>query len=96
MRPPTEEQWYRWKLAECQVPEHLHEGLVLYFMHHKKPGSFLLAVLQNNLSDACGRADETSGRHFPEIMRFLYCHAPGVAWGNDELVRAWLAQTGGA
>lgn len=86
------EEAYYIQLVTCRVPVHLQDGLVLYLVHHKKPGSFLLAVLKNNLRDACGSADETSGRHLPELVRFLYSHAPAVAWGNHALVTAWLQE----
>ena len=61
-------------LAQSKVPTHLHAGLVRYFVGHVKPGSFLLAVLSGNLSDAERRGEwKLEGRPDRHLARL--CHA---------------------
>jgi hypothetical protein len=79
------------RAATARVPIGLRDGLVWYCAARRAPGSFLLAVLRNDLKDAVGRADEISSRHFAEILGFLYNYAPGPCWGSPEHVEAWLA-----
>jgi hypothetical protein len=78
------------RMIECQVPDHLHEGLVEYLAARRPVGSFLTAVLSNNLMDACVRADDLSRPHLVEIALFLLNYAPANAWGNEKAVFDWL------
>ena len=53
-------------------------------------GDFLKAVLENNLREALGRADDDNLRDIHEIV--MYCHnkIPGLCWGSPEKVKKWL------
>lgn len=82
---------YRRELADCRVPEHCRPGLIDYLVEGRPPGDFLRAVLENDLKDACGRADHINLRALPEYVRFLYNHAPAPSWGSPEKVQQWLA-----
>lgn len=66
--------------------------LMRYVNDKIPPGSFLRAVLENNLKDAMGRADMTNRRRVFEYVEWLYNKAPGVCWGSPENVEAWLAR----
>lgn len=81
----------RAKLAEHDVPESLHEGLVEYFAARRPVGGFLRAVLENNLVQACARADPYNRPHVADLMFFLVNHVPGPSWGSHAAVEAWLA-----
>lgn len=83
------ENSYYQKLAMCGVPEHLHDGLVLYFSHRYQPGDFLLAVLRNDLTQAVNRSDDTD--NLAAVVRFLVWNVPSVAWGSPEKVKSWLS-----
>ena len=89
----ADEEEYRRRLDAAGVPEHLHEGLVGYLVHRIPPGHFLIACLENNLSDVMSRADETSRAGLFSIVKFLYNDAPNIAWGSQNKVTAWLART---
>lgn len=91
LAPTVAEVSYRTAMLKAGVPEHIHDALVLYLVHRVRTGSFLRAVLENNLKEAVARADEVSGRHLVEIVRFLYTCAPHPCWGNQEAVDRWLA-----
>jgi len=77
-------------MEKCEVPDYLREGLNLYLTAHIPTGSFLLAVLSNNLREACDRADYESRTHIWNIAFFLNNYAPIGSWGSREAVRAWL------
>jgi len=70
----------------------IKEGLDRYTQHHVQTGSFLRAVLENDLRDAVCRADDDNMRDLREIVMYVYWELPGQCWGSPELVRAWLAQ----
>lgn len=88
---------YRTHLRNClldgNVPEHLHEGLVAYLTERRPVGSFLHAVLANDLTQAITRADPISTLGLRETVLFLLNHAPAPAWGSHEQVDAWLEDT---
>lgn len=69
-------------------------GLELYFMQGIEPGSFLTAVLENNLREACGRADDTNRHLLFEHVSWLYNEAPGMSLGSPEKVRRWIESGG--
>jgi hypothetical protein len=85
-----DEEFYRAKLHASGVPEYMHDGYILYLLHGIPPGDFLLAVLTNNLRDACGRADNDNARALSRHVYFLYNYAPGNAWGSVDDVTRWL------
>lgn len=84
------EEFYLEGLTEYGVPEHLHGGLVRYLVQHIQPGHFLTAVLENDLREAMGRADDVSRAGLYSIVLFLYNDAPAPCWGSPEAVAAWL------
>jgi hypothetical protein len=69
---------------------YMADGLRLYFEHRIPPGSFMLAVLSNDLSDACGRADWLNRQNICRWVDWLRNYAPREAWGSPERVQAWL------
>jgi hypothetical protein len=71
------------------VPHHLRPGLVRYFADGIMPGSFLQAVLVNDLTQAVRRADPESCAALGPLVTFLLMHAPSIAWGSREAVLAW-------
>ena len=77
---------------EAKVPEHILPGLKRYVDHHIEPGGFLRAVLENDLKEAFGRADEDSRNGLFDIVCWLYNCAPGKCWGSPEKVQAWLRE----
>lgn len=87
-----ERMWLSY-LVKTEVPEHLHGGLARYLVHRIRPGSFLTAVLENDLKMAVAKADSTSRRALPELVDFLYQLAPRKSWGSVEAVEAWVKRT---
>lgn len=71
------------------VPEHNHVALRRYLFNGIIPGSFLKAVLENNLFLAVRFADAVNKRHLASIVEWLYQYAPAECFGRPEYVAAW-------
>jgi hypothetical protein len=76
------------------VPEHCISGLVRYVTDGVAPGDFLMAVLEGDLFEALGRADDTNIRALPEYGMFLWNDVPAICKGSPERVRAWINHNG--
>jgi hypothetical protein len=84
------EQDYRASLERSGIPDYMHDGIVLYLMHGIPPGSFLSAVLSNDLRKAVSRADETNMQLLSRYVIWFYNHAPASCWGSPERVDEWM------
>jgi hypothetical protein len=73
-----------------RIPEHCRDGLLNYLRYGIHPGSFLEAVLSNDLREACSRADHINLRALSDYVFVLYNDAPCGAWGSPENVQAWI------
>ena len=74
------------------VPPMLLEGLERYRDQRIPTGSFLRAVLENNLKEAVGRADTHSQLALCAITSWCYNNLPSNSWGSPEKVTAWLGE----
>lgn len=72
------------------IPDYMIEGLDLWIRFGVLPGDFLVAVLCNDLMEACGRADETNLRNLPAYCAYLYNQAPPGCFGSSAKVEAWI------
>jgi len=72
---------FRKNLAD-KVPEHLREGLARYVIHGIVPGSFLSAVLGNDLHGAIRYGDDDSLAGIKPIITFLYNSTPAACFGS--------------
>ena len=90
MPDPILEAAYRERLAMRQIPAGMHDGIIRYLVDGVPPGSFLLAVLSNDLTEAVNRCDAMNERYLADYVRFLYHHAPAIAWGTPERVWTWI------
>lgn len=52
--------------------------------HGIMPGSFLTAVITNDLNGAVGAADHLNIRLIPEYVFYFYNYCPGNCWGSIE------------
>ncbi|HRR29658.1 MAG TPA: hypothetical protein P5270_09905 [Victivallales bacterium] len=76
--------------AVFELSERDIEPLKLFIEHGIMPGSFLEAVLRNDLKEAMGRADVFNRRKVFEYVQWLYNKAPSDCWGSNDKVDAWL------
>lgn len=60
-----------------------------YLNHGIEPGSFLTAVLSNDLKGAVMRADATNLHRLDQIVGYIYHHLPAHAWGSPTQLEIW-------
>jgi hypothetical protein len=76
------------------IPERTVETLVEYIVTGRPCGSFVQAVLNNDLLDAVRRGDVPSQFHLIDIMKVLVNHAPAGCFGHEGAHDAWVARGG--
>lgn len=85
------DEYLKSELAEGYdlIPSHTQGAIERYILNGIPPGSFLTAVLSNDLKEAVARADAENQRNLVNWVKFLYNHVPGRAWGSPAAVKAW-------
>lgn len=76
-------------MAESGIPYNMHEGLSHYILYGGRTGSFLEAVISNDLKEAVSRADSPNQQALVKYVRFLYNYAPIGSWGSPEAFERW-------
>jgi hypothetical protein len=76
------------------VPAPIADSVRLYLEGGRRPGSFLAAVLDNNLKLAALKADPANARVLVAIVFHLHTTLPESAWGSPSVVAAWTAHRG--
>lgn len=66
-------------------------SLNLYQNDKIPPGSFIRAILENDLGQALSRADKDSLKNLKEIHSFVYNNLPGNIWGSRAAVKTYLS-----
>ncbi len=79
---------FRKNLADT-VPEHLREGLARYVIHGIIPGSFLQAVIGNDLHGAIRLGDDDSLAGIKSILSFLWNSTPAQCFGDRVRLVQW-------
>lgn len=72
------------------IPERMQGRIIKYVKDKIPPGDFLQAVLENDLKEACGRADLENQLLIFEYCKFLYNEVPSICWGSVEAYENWL------
>jgi hypothetical protein len=81
-------------LALKKLPDHIQNGMYQYVKFGTIPGSFLKAVLENDLQLAFRFAERDMVPHIKDIVDYLYWEVPGPCHGSPEAVQAWCKQGG--
>lgn len=89
---PVSESRIEDRIAFHGLPHYMASGMFLYLVHRIEPGSFMTAILSNDLREAVACADENNSKVLKEWVQFMYCELPCNSWGSPELVRQWLAE----
>ena len=74
------------------IPIRMIGGLVRYIEDGVVPGDFWMAILQNDLKEACAMADEENKYLIYDFVYVLYNYAPSDCWGSPERVRKWVQE----
>lgn len=80
-----------------RIPERMHGGIQRYLNDGIIPGSFLKAVLENDLVGATGQADDENRHLLWHYANMLYNAFParGVGcWGSPQALEDWSAVGG--
>lgn len=79
---------------EKWVPAHMRAGMARYVVLGVLPGSFLRAVLSNDLMEAGRMADDENRRRLFDYVMFLINYAPSDCYGSPEAMLAWAKRGG--
>lgn len=80
--------------AARHLPAHMQEGAIGYVLLGYHPGSFLSAVLRNDLISAAENADELNKFALHEWAVFVYNAVPMHARGSQDAIAKWVEQGG--
>lgn len=72
------------------IEPRFRESIDAYVATGRPTGSFLEAVLSNDLMEAFARADSGALDNLPHIVAYLYNKVPSGCWGSRERVREWI------
>lgn len=72
-----------------KLPEHIRGGVKRYVEEGVLPGSFLRAVICNQLKESFMLADETNIARMFDIVGFFYNEVPSGCWGSPEKMKKW-------
>ena len=76
------------------IPEYMIGGLRRYIENGIGPGSFLTALLSNDLRRTFECADDENRTCIENYVRFLYSYAPSECWGSADKFDVWCRQGG--
>lgn len=71
------------------VPEHMRDGFKLWIENGIHPGSFGMAIIENDLKAACSCADIINRNHIFTIVAWFWNYAPCDCWGGHEKAFEW-------
>lgn len=83
-------------LQEClrqhAIPPHMWPGVERYLFHNIPPGSFMKAVLTNDLKRASYKADDENRMALAHWVTFVNACLPPEAHGSEEIVHDWISR----
>ena len=86
------ESWERG--LELYLPKPLHNGMRHYLEQGIIPGSFLLAVLENDLMRAAAAADPWNREELATVAEWVTHEMPEESFGSPAKVAAWSKRGG--
>ena len=79
-------------MAELGIPDRMRGSIVRYTDNEIPPGDFLTAVINNDLKEAVGRADDQNMLLLPNYIRWFYNYAPSGCWGFPGAMEEWISR----
>lgn len=76
------------------LPDHMKDGMKLYIEKGILPGSFMTAVLTNDLALACSKADSINRIKLFDIVSWLFAEVPHNCWKSVDAVQEWTESGG--
>jgi hypothetical protein len=77
-----------------RLPGHMRDGWRRYIERGIPGGSFLMAVVSNDLMGAMRNADEVNIEMIFQTCSFLHNEAPCGCFGSPERAEEWIADGG--
>lgn len=74
------------------IPEHVLEQIDRYVKDGTDPGSFLTAIICNDLEGAVHCADEAALRNLPAYVNYFHWEVPGQCHGSLARMFSWSKQ----
>jgi len=74
------------------LAEDTQETIDNYIENGIPTGDFLRAVINNDLREACGRADDHNMWIIPVIVAYLYNECPAGCWGRSDSWERWIEE----
>lgn len=71
------------------IPKRMMPGLLRWVQLGVRPGSFLSAVIANDLRRAVAHADDENINLLPAYVKWLHNYAPSVCWGSPKALKDW-------
>jgi len=78
------------KMSECGIPPRMQGGIIRYYENGIPPGDFLTAVINNDLKEALGRADDENKHILFEYVLWFYNNAPMGSWGRANAMEDYV------
>ncbi len=75
---------------QFHISDHMLAGIRGYIEHGHRVGGFLSAVIDNDLCQAVGRADDDNIANLPAFVDYFYNYANSECWGSREKRLAWI------
>lgn len=73
------------------IPEHTKFALKMWVRHghNYRPGSFLTAILSNDLFGAFNQADDSNLSNMEDIVKWMYNNLPISCYGSVKKFEEW-------
>jgi len=73
-----------------EIPDEAGETIKLYVEHGIKPGSFLTAIICNDLQAAFAQADQTNAELIPAYVMYFHWEVPARITGSPRRMNNWI------
>ena len=77
------------KFRGMRIPDRMQDAITRYVENGINPGSFLTAVICNDLQAACAKADNENIHIIPAYVAYFYNEAPSDCCGSFEKMKSW-------
>jgi len=80
-----------YRFQDFYIPERMMGGIQRYIEQGIEPGSFLSAIICNDLKGACAQADDENLRNIPAYIAYFYNESPMSCWGSWKIMERWMS-----
>lgn len=78
--------------SQKNIPVTMMEGIQCYIQKQCRPGTFLQAIIENDLKTAVVMADHINIRIIPAYVNYFYNNAPKDCWGHKGVIEEWFSK----